>query len=94
MHRHTVLQHEHRRLLGSQLSFILYGKRCRSGERNQEIAWEHYHSLHENALHRVLEEQSTFTQGIHHSQATLLELVGQGGKGLGKKMLLEGSLEG
>lgn len=51
-------------------------------------------AVSERALHRVLEEQSTFTQGIHPSQATLLELVGEGGKGLGKTMFLEGSPEG
>lgn len=94
MHRHTVPQHEHGRLLGSQLAFILYGKRCRSGEQNQEIAWVHYRSLYERALHRVLEEQSTFTQATHPCQATLLELVGEGGKGLGKTTFLEGSPEG
>lgn len=44
----------------------------------------HMGALPQGVLHRILEEQSIFTQGIHASQATLLDLVGQGRKELGK----------
>lgn len=94
MYRHTVPQHEHGRPPGSQPSFILYGKRRRSREQNQEIAWSTNHSPYESVLHRILEEQSILTQDKHPSQATFLEPVGQGGKGLGKKIFLEGILGG
>lgn len=64
---------------------------CMARHADEENSLGALPQLYERDLHRILEEQSIFTQGIQPSQAALLELVGQGGKGSNKK---EGSLEG
>lgn len=76
--------HEHGRLRDSQLFYFVWQetpiRRAELGNSLRALP-----QLYELILHSILEEQSIFTQGIHPSQAALLELVGQGGKGSDKK---------